>query len=121
MTRLAERTSRIASSATMAVTATVDKLRRAGVAVIDFGAGEPDFDVAVAAGGRDVGLVNPFDMARADFRFRGHIDPPVTLREIKESGLFNDWALVRQSRLSTMRAPDEFVKWMKSKRPKARI
>ncbi len=43
MTRLAERTSRIASSATMAVTATVDALRRAGVEVIDFGAGEPDF------------------------------------------------------------------------------
>jgi aspartate aminotransferase len=43
MARLAERTSRIASSATMAVTATVDKLRRAGVDVIDFGAGEPDF------------------------------------------------------------------------------
>lgn len=43
MARLAERTSRIASSATMAVTATVDKLRRAGVEVIDFGAGEPDF------------------------------------------------------------------------------
>jgi predicted RNA-binding protein with PUA-like domain len=60
-------------------------------------------------------------LAVADFRFRGHIDPPVTLREIKESGLFSDWALVRQSRLSTMRAPNEFVKWMKSKRPKARI
>jgi len=43
MARLAERTTRIASSATMAVTATVDKLRRAGVEVIDFGAGEPDF------------------------------------------------------------------------------
>jgi aspartate aminotransferase len=41
--RLAERTSRIAGSATMAVTAEVDRLRRAGVAVIDFGAGEPDF------------------------------------------------------------------------------
>ena len=43
MTRLADRTTRIASSATMQVTATVDKLRRAGVEVIDFGAGEPDF------------------------------------------------------------------------------
>ncbi len=43
MARLAERTSRIASSATMAVTAAVDKLRRSGVDVIDFGAGEPDF------------------------------------------------------------------------------
>jgi aspartate aminotransferase len=43
MTRLAERTRHIASSATMAVTATVDRLRRAGIEVIDFGAGEPDF------------------------------------------------------------------------------
>jgi len=60
-------------------------------------------------------------LAVADFRFRGRVDPPVTLREIKESGLFDDWALVRQSRLSTMKAPDEFVKWMKSKRPDARI
>ena len=43
MPRLAARTTRIAGSATMAVTATVDRLRRAGVEVIDFGAGEPDF------------------------------------------------------------------------------
>src|SRR5438093_619880 len=41
--KLADRTTRIAGSPTMAVTATVDKLRRAGVEVIDFGAGEPDF------------------------------------------------------------------------------
>jgi aspartate aminotransferase len=41
--RLAERTARISSSPTMKVTATVDRLRREGVAVIDFGAGEPDF------------------------------------------------------------------------------
>jgi aspartate aminotransferase len=43
MTRLAERTTRIASSPTQQVTATVDELRRAGVEVLDFGAGEPDF------------------------------------------------------------------------------
>jgi aspartate aminotransferase len=41
--KLAERTRRIASSPTMKVTATVDKLRRSGIEVIDFGAGEPDF------------------------------------------------------------------------------
>ncbi len=73
----------------------------------------------VVGGGRD-DPNNP-KLAVADFRFRGRIDPPVTLREIKESHLFDDWALVRQSRLSTMLAPDEFVKWMKSKRPKAGI
>jgi aspartate aminotransferase len=43
MTRLAPRTARIASSPTMKVTATVDRLRREGIEVIDFGAGEPDF------------------------------------------------------------------------------
>lgn len=43
MIRLADRTTRIASSPTMKVTATVDRLRREGIDVIDFGAGEPDF------------------------------------------------------------------------------
>jgi aspartate aminotransferase len=43
MIRLAGRTARIATSQTMKVTATVDRLRREGVEVIDFGAGEPDF------------------------------------------------------------------------------
>jgi aspartate aminotransferase len=43
MTRLADRTTRIASSPTMKVTATVDRLRRSGIEIIDFGAGEPDF------------------------------------------------------------------------------
>jgi aspartate aminotransferase len=41
--RLSDRTARIAGSPTMKVTATVDRLRREGVDVIDFGAGEPDF------------------------------------------------------------------------------
>src|SRR5438309_5364385 len=41
--KLADRTTRIASSPTMKVTATVDRLRRSGIDVIDFGAGEPDF------------------------------------------------------------------------------
>jgi aspartate aminotransferase len=46
--KLGPRTSRIAGSATMKVTATVDRLRRAGVEVLDFGAGEPDFDTPAA-------------------------------------------------------------------------
>src|SRR5438128_4822432 len=41
--KLADRTTRIAGSPTMKVTATVDRLRRSGIDVIDFGAGEPDF------------------------------------------------------------------------------
>ena len=40
---LADRTTRIAGSPTMKVAATVDRLRRSGVEVIDLGAGEPDF------------------------------------------------------------------------------
>lgn len=51
--RLADRTARIASSPTMQVTSMVDRLRREGVAVLDFGAGEPDFSTppAIAAAG----------------------------------------------------------------------
>lgn len=60
-------------------------------------------------------------LAVADFRFRCRIEPPVTLREIKESGQFDDWALVRQSRLSTMAAPEKFVQWMRSLRPAAKF
>lgn len=43
MIRLADRASRIATSPTMKVTAAVDRLRRDGVSIVDFGAGEPDF------------------------------------------------------------------------------
>ena len=59
--------------------------------------------------------------AVVDLEFDGRIDPPVTLAEIKQSGLFADWALVRQGRLSTMAAPVEFVKWMRKGRAKAGI
>jgi len=56
-----------------------------------------------------------------DFEFVGMLEPPVTLREIKESGLFDDWSLVRQSRLSTMAAPEAFAKWMRKRYPNAKI
>jgi predicted RNA-binding protein with PUA-like domain len=59
--------------------------------------------------------------AGADFEFLTHLEPPTTLSEIKQSGLFNDWALVRQGRLSTMPAPDSFVEWMRKRYPKAKI
>src|ERR1035437_3345099 len=35
-------------------------------------------------------------LAVAEFRFIGMMQPPVTLREIKESGEFAGWSLVRQ-------------------------
>ena len=60
-------------------------------------------------------------LAVADFEFLKRLDPPVTLREIKESRLFEDWSLVRQGRLSTMPAPPAFVEWMRKRFPKAKI
>ena len=59
--------------------------------------------------------------AVADFEFLTRLDPPVTLAEIKQSKQFDDWALVRQGRLSTMAAPEKFVDWMRKKFPKAKI
>ncbi len=50
-----------------------------------------------------------------DFEFLTRLEPPTTLREIKESGQYEDWALVRQSRLSVMDAPQKFVTWMKKR------
>ncbi|MGH9346677.1 MAG: pyridoxal phosphate-dependent aminotransferase [Vicinamibacterales bacterium] len=41
---LADRLSHVTGSATLAVAAEADRLRRAGVDVVDLGAGEPDFD-----------------------------------------------------------------------------
>jgi predicted RNA-binding protein with PUA-like domain len=59
--------------------------------------------------------------AVADFEFSGRLDPPTTLAEIKQSKKFDDWALVRQGRLSTMAAPEKFVEWMRERYPKAKI
>jgi predicted RNA-binding protein with PUA-like domain len=49
------------------------------------------------------------------FRFVSKLEKPVTLREIKESHLFDDWYLVRQGRLSTMPVPDKFIAWLQKK------
>ena len=59
--------------------------------------------------------------AIVEFEFTGRIEPPVTLADVKQSGEFNDWALVRQGRLSTMPAPDRFAAWMRKRRPQAKI
>lgn len=48
-----------------------------------------------------------------DIAFVRRFTQPVTLREIKETHLFDDWNLVRQGRLSTMAVPDNFVVWLK--------
>jgi predicted RNA-binding protein with PUA-like domain len=59
--------------------------------------------------------------AVVDLAFGGHLDPPTSLAEIKQSGKFDDWALVRQSRLSTMEAPAKFVAWMRTRYPGAKL
>lgn len=49
-----------------------------------------------------------------DVRYRGRIASPVTLRQVKESGKFADFLLVRHSRLSTMAVPEAFVDWLRT-------
>ena len=49
----------------------------------------------------------------ADFKFKRRAKRPVTLREVKESHKFDDWALVRMGRLSTMAAPEAFWDWLR--------
>jgi predicted RNA-binding protein with PUA-like domain len=78
-----------------------------------------------------VGLANVLTEARTDTKnpksavveleFAGRLEPATTLAEIKESQKFNDWALVRQGRLSTMPAPEDFVAWMRARYPKVKI
>jgi len=59
--------------------------------------------------------------AVADLEFLMRLDPPTWLGDVKQSGRFADWALVRQGRLSTMLAPDEFVEWMRLRYPGRKI
>lgn len=72
---------------------------------------------------RSEGRANPKNAksAVADLEFAGRLEPPTTLAEIKQSKKFEDWALVRQGRLSTMAAPEKFVEWMRQRYPKAKI
>jgi predicted RNA-binding protein with PUA-like domain len=53
--------------------------------------------------------------AVVELEFVRRLDVPVTLAEVRAANLFADWALLRQPRLSTMRVPDAFVKWMHGK------
>jgi predicted RNA-binding protein with PUA-like domain len=51
-----------------------------------------------------------------DMTFERKLAEPVTLREIKESHRFDDWALVRQGRLSTMSVPEDVIAWLHDKK-----
>ena len=59
--------------------------------------------------------------AVVNLEFAGLLNPPTTLAEIKGSKKFDDWALVRQGRLSTMAAPEKFVAWMRQRYPKTEM
>ncbi len=59
--------------------------------------------------------------AVVDLEYMPTLDSPVTLAEIKQSTQFDDWALVRQGRLSTMLVPEKFVDWVRGKHPKSGI
>jgi predicted RNA-binding protein with PUA-like domain len=59
--------------------------------------------------------------AVVDLEYAGRLEPPTTLAEIKQSKKFEDWALVRQGRLSTMTAPEKFVEWLRARYPGTKI
>lgn len=59
--------------------------------------------------------------AVVDLEFLSRLEPPTTLAEIKQSKKFDDWALVRQGRLSTMAVPQNFVDWIKDRYPTAKL
>jgi len=54
--------------------------------------------------------------AVVELEYSRRVDPPVTLAEVKGSNEFNDFALVRQSRLSTMAVPASFITWLKKRK-----
>jgi predicted RNA-binding protein with PUA-like domain len=59
--------------------------------------------------------------AVVDLGYLQHLDPPTSLREVKESKKFEDFALVRQGRLSTMEVPESFVDWLRKRYPGQRF
>ena len=59
--------------------------------------------------------------AIVDLVFAARLEKPITLAEIKQSKQFDDWALVRQGRLSTMAVPAKFVAWVRKHNPAADI
>ena len=60
-------------------------------------------------------------LAVADLAFGGLLDPPTTLADVKQSGMFPHFALVRQSRLSTMAVTPDFLDWLRARYPKVKF
>lgn len=59
--------------------------------------------------------------AVVDIEFFSRLPELVSLAEIKKSKQFDDWALVRQGRLSTMAVPDKFITWLRNRIPGAKV
>jgi len=59
--------------------------------------------------------------AVVDIEFLSRLPEPVSLADIKKSKQFDDWALVRQGRLSTMAVPDKFITWLRARVPGAKL
>lgn len=72
-----------------------------------------------------VGLAEVIEEAKSDpknpkswvpvVKFVKKFEQSVSLEEIKTSHLFDDWALVRQGRLSVMPVPEKFLDWFAKK------
>jgi predicted RNA-binding protein with PUA-like domain len=60
-------------------------------------------------------------LAVVDLAFGGELDPPTTLADVKQSGMFPNFALVRQSRLSTMAVTPDFLDWLRARYPKSKF
>jgi predicted RNA-binding protein with PUA-like domain len=66
-------------------------------------------------------ILDPHDLRQISWCAKLELDrvfpqeQQITLKEIKDSGLFNDFELVRISRLSTMTCPKPFIDWLKEK------
>ena len=59
--------------------------------------------------------------AVAELGFLAKLETPISLGEIKGTHLFDDWALVRQGRLSTMAVPEKFVTWLREYHPNPKL
>jgi aspartate aminotransferase len=73
---LADRLKTVTGSATLKVAAEADRLRRAGIEIIDLGAGEPDFDTPAHV--KDAGI----DAIRANFT---RYTPAAGIQELREA------------------------------------
>ena len=56
-----------------------------------------------------------------ELQFVRRLEPPTPLADVKASGQFDDFALVRQGRLSTMAVPETFVEWLRGRYPDAGV